>query len=72
MANELLDAMRRLHVSASPNPSEDDKLIDDFLMVPRPRKRAKPTREELKQKLDKDFLRPSPTFSTHWLNKLQQ
>lgn len=37
-----------------------------------PRKREVQSDEELKAELEKEFLNPSPRFSTPWLNKLQQ
>ena len=71
MANLLRDAMEKLHISSLES-SLDEEVIDDILMAPRPRKHVKPSQEQLKQKLEDDFLQPSPTFSTCWLNRLQQ
>lgn len=49
-----------------------DDWIDSILDERRPRKRVKPSEAEQRTKLEQDFLTPSPTFSTEWLNKLQQ
>jgi hypothetical protein len=51
---------------------ESDNWIDSVLDERRPRKRAKPTEDELRKQLEEDFLTPSHAFSTEWLNKLQQ
>jgi antiviral helicase SKI2 len=51
---------------------ESDNWIDNILDERRPRKRVKPTDEEHCAQLEKEFLTPSTTFSTEWLNKLQQ
>ena len=72
MANELRAAIEKLHISSSNDPSNEDELIDSFLTTPRPHKRVAVSQEELKQKLEEEFLRPSPIFSTDWLNRLQQ
>ena len=52
-------------------PAADD-WIDSILDERRPRKRVKPTETQQRTQLEHDFLTPSPTFSTEWLNKLQQ
>jgi len=46
--------------------------IDSILDEVRPRKRSKPSIEAQRQILEDDFLKPSHSFSTEWLNKLQQ
>ena len=46
--------------------------IDSILDEIRPRKRSKPSIGERRQVLEDDFLKPSRSFSTEWLNKLQQ
>ncbi|GAP87983.1 putative dshct domain-containing protein [Rosellinia necatrix] len=64
----LVEAMQRLHV-VDPAP---DFNIDDILFQQRPRKRAKQDPAELKAELERKYLTPSNTFSTEWLNRLQQ
>jgi len=51
---------------------ESDTWIDSILEDRRPRKRVKPTDDDQKAQLEAEFLAPSHTFSTEWLNKLQQ
>ena len=46
-----------------------DQMIEE---QQRPRKRIKQDPEELKRELEKKYLTPSTSFSTEWLNKLQQ
>ncbi|ORY67592.1 NUC185 domain-containing protein [Pseudomassariella vexata] len=60
--------MEKLYVSPQP----DDFNIDDILFQQGPRKRLKQDPAALKAQLEKDFLTPSPKFSTEWLNRLQQ
>lgn len=52
--------------------SEQKDWIDSILDEQRPRKRAKATRHQLQQQIHDEFLTPSPSFSTEWLNRLQQ
>ncbi|KAI1164828.1 DSHCT domain-containing protein [Nemania serpens] len=64
----LVEAMRTLHLVDAAN----DFNIDDILFQQRPRKRVKQDPVELKAELEKKYLTPSNTFSTEWLNRLQQ
>lgn len=64
----LVEAMRKLHLVDAAN----DFNIDDVLFQQRPRKRVKQDPVELKAELEKKYLTPSNTFSTEWLNRLQQ
>lgn len=63
----LVEAMQKLHISGTENVS-----IDDILFQQGPRKRQKQDPAALKEQLEKDFLYPSDSFSTEWLNRLQQ
>jgi antiviral helicase SKI2 len=72
MADSLVSALERLHLESSNTDTTDDDWIDHILEHQRPRKRVKQNRESLKQELEQKYLTPSPTFSTEWLNKLQQ
>jgi antiviral helicase SKI2 len=72
MADSLVSALERLHLESSNTDITDDDWIDHILEHQRPRKRVKQNRESLKQELEQKYLTPSPTFSTEWLNKLQQ
>jgi antiviral helicase SKI2 len=70
MATSLLEAIEGLQISESS--SIEAEPIDTYLEEHRPRKRAASTLEELQKELEEEFLRPSTTFSSSWLNKLQQ
>ncbi len=64
MASELNEAMQRLSLAVN--------CIDDILFQQAPRKRQKRDPSKLKTKLENKYLSPSTTFSTEWLNRLQQ
>lgn len=66
MATDLAGALQGLRLD------ENDVNIDDILFEQRPRKKVKQNSAELKSDLEKSFLTPSTSFSTEWLNKLQQ
>lgn len=71
MADDLIDALERVHLSSSTANVADD-WIDSILDEQRPRKRIKQDREALKLELELKYLTPSTSFSPEWLNKLQQ
>lgn len=66
MAEGLVATLDNIHLNT------DDDWIDSILDEQRPPKRIKQNHEELKQELEQKYLTPSTTFSTEWLNKLQQ
>ncbi|GAB1312442.1 Antiviral helicase ski2 [Madurella fahalii] len=68
MASDLSDAMQGLHVDG--NASFD--VIDDLLDKKVARAPRKHDADELRAELEAKYLSPSTTFSTEWLNKLQQ
>jgi len=72
MANSLIGALERVHLESSTTDGTADDWIDHILEEQRPRKRVKQNQEDLKRQLEKKYLTPSTTFSTEWLNKLQQ
>lgn len=72
MADELQDALEKLHINSNAAPDDDDDWLDSVLASERPRKRVKQDPEDLKKDLEQNYLTPSPSFSTPWLNKLQQ
>lgn len=72
MADPLVGALEKLHISTNSAPDDEDDWIDQILDSQRPRKRAKQDPETLKRELERKYLTPSPSFSTPWLNKLQQ
>ncbi|KAF2500286.1 antiviral helicase [Lophium mytilinum] len=65
-------AMSKLQLAAQSLDTKDSAWIDTILDEQRPRKRSRKTKEEVKQNLEKDFLSPSTSFNTPWLNDLQQ
>ena len=68
---ELSNALEKLQLSAAD--AADDWIDDQIIQEQqRPRKRIKQDKEELKLELEKKYLTPSKSFSTEWLNKLQQ
>lgn len=72
MADPLADALEKVHISSNSAPNDEDDWIDHILDVQRPRKRVKQDPEDLKKELEQKYLTPSSSFSTPWLNKLQQ
>jgi antiviral helicase SKI2 len=72
MADGLIESLERVHLDSNIESSSSDKWIDSILDSHRPRKRVKQDLDELKQSLEEKYLTPSTSFSTDWLNKLQQ
>ncbi|KAF8858767.1 antiviral helicase [Acephala macrosclerotiorum] len=72
MADSLIDALSRVHISSKSSDALSDDWIDGILDSTRPRKRIKQSPEALKASLEQKYLTPSTSFSTEWLNKLQQ
>jgi antiviral helicase SKI2 len=66
---DLAALLEQVHLTT--DAGNDDTVIDDILHEQRPRKRTKISREQLKRDLERNFLNPSTSFSTAWLNKLQ-
>lgn len=66
---DLAEAMDRLQLDGS----ELTDPIDEILFQQQsPSKRRKESPDEIKARLEHEYLTPSPTFSTAWLDKLQQ
>jgi antiviral helicase SKI2 len=72
MADSLVSALEKVHLSNAALEDKEDDWIDHILNEQCPRKRTKQDPEELKRELERKFLTPSTSFSTEWLNKLQQ
>ena len=68
MADDLSSRLEQLSLASETL----DQDIDDILEEPRPRKRSRLSPEDVKAKLEQDFLTPSTTFSPAWLDRLQQ
>lgn len=69
MTNSIAEALEQLHLAEE---STNDNAIDDILERTAPQSQRTPDPEELKRHLEKKYLTPSQTFSTEWLNRLQQ
>lgn len=69
MTNSIAEALEQLHLVEE---SANDDAIDDILERTAPHVQRKPDLEELKRRLEQNYLTPSQTFSTEWLNRLQQ
>jgi antiviral helicase SKI2 len=71
MTSSISDALERLHLVEAT--ARGKETMDDILertSAARPQQRQGPA--ELKAHLEKEYLTPSRTFSTEWLNRLQQ
>jgi antiviral helicase SKI2 len=64
--------LERVHLESNTSDGTADDWIDHILEEQRPRKRVKQDQEALKRELEQRYLTPSTSFSTEWLNKLQQ
>ncbi|MCJ1281219.1 hypothetical protein MMC26_000537 [Xylographa opegraphella] len=72
MPTDLVRALENVHFRYQKQSRGDDECIDVFLTEPRPHKLARKTSEDIKADLEEEILKPSTTFSTEWLNKLQE
>lgn len=70
MTDDNSEALARLHIYD--NDATNDQLIDDILDKAAPQRKRIQDPEQLKAHLEKKYLSPSQTFSTEWLNRLQQ
>jgi antiviral helicase SKI2 len=68
---DLAQALEEVHLAAAGVGDHDDDWLDSILDEQRPRKRTKISKDALKQALEDEFLTPSTSFSTQWLNDLQ-
>ena len=67
---DLVSVLEKLQLNAA---DTADDWIDQVLEEQQgPRKRIKQDQEELKRELEQKYLTPSKSFTTEWLNKLQQ
>ena len=71
MATDLVAAIQKVHISSQDHCLEGDEPIDAFLNEPHHPKCVKRTLEDVKNELENEFLKPSTSFSTEWLNKFQ-
>lgn len=72
MTGSISDALERLHLIEETAKGEDpiDNILEKSTSAPRHQRRLGP--EDLKAHLEEGYLTPSQTFSTEWLNRLQQ
>ncbi|KAK4238416.1 NUC185 domain-containing protein [Achaetomium macrosporum] len=68
MATELSEAMQRLHLGDEASFDAIDDILDRTI----PREPQKQDLDQLRAELEAKYLSPSTTFSTEWLDKLQQ
>lgn len=66
----LAEHLEELCLSAGNTSSPD--WIDSFANEQRPPKRQRKTKDDIKKELENEFLTPSRSFNTQWLNRLQQ
>ncbi|KAI1004551.1 putative ATP-dependent RNA helicase [Podosphaera aphanis] len=71
MADDLADVLERVHLLFKSGEHPPD-FIDNILDEQRPRKRTKKSTEDLQRELEQKYLAPPTSFSTEWLNRLQQ
>ncbi|KAG9627380.1 antiviral helicase, partial [Aureobasidium melanogenum] len=64
---DLAPALQKLRLADAPSGG-----IDAILDQQRPRKRTRRSPDHIRSSLEKDFLAPSTSFSTPWLDRLQQ
>ena len=64
--------LQKLSLAVEKLEGKDTEWVDQALDEQRPRKRKKLSRTQLKQNLEAEFLTPSASFNTYWLNELQQ
>ncbi|KAJ9668094.1 Antiviral helicase ski2 [Coniosporium apollinis] len=67
----LAATLESVHLAADSSETGNPGWIDRILEEQRPRKRTRRTKDEIKRDLEQEFLTPSASFTTHWLNELQ-
>lgn len=72
MGEDLEVALEKLHLTSTTVAEKEPNWIDSLSHEQRPSKRVRRTKDDIKQDLEKNFLTPSTSFNTRWLNKLQQ
>ncbi|KAF2473140.1 antiviral helicase [Lindgomyces ingoldianus] len=65
-------ALEKVRLIGTGNSTENPGWVDSLLKEQRPHKRLRKTQEAVKQELEQEFLTPSASFNTQWLNRLQQ
>jgi antiviral helicase SKI2 len=68
----LAEELERLQLSYKAADVKDPGWIESVSNEHRPLKRPRKTKDDIKKELEHEFLTPSKSFSTPWLNQLQQ
>lgn len=71
MQTELLEAIQRLGEDGILG-VEYGTCIDEFLTTQKPKQQSQKSPNVLKHQLEKSFLTPPTSFSSEWLDKLQE
>lgn len=69
MTDSIAEALERLQLEEQ---SANDDPVDDILSKAAPHRQRTQDPQALKEHLEEKYLSPSQTFSTEWLNRLQQ
>jgi antiviral helicase SKI2 len=64
--------LERLQLSCGSAENNDPAWIDNLASEQRPLKRPRKTKDDIKKELEHEFLTPSRSFNTQWLDRLQQ
>jgi antiviral helicase SKI2 len=68
----LEDALEKLRLSCSKVDDRSPDWINTISQEQRPAKRVRRSKDDVKKAIEKEFLTPSTSFNTTWLNQLQQ
>lgn len=68
----LADELDQLRLSYSAGGAKALNWVDSIASEQRPPKRQRKTKDDIKKELEHEFLTPSKSFNTQWLNQLQQ
>ena len=68
----LEEVLQKLHLSNAEVGAQDAEWLDTLSSEQRSPKRLKKSKEIAKKEIEAEFLTPSTSFNTMWLNKLQQ
>lgn len=69
---DLQAALEKIHIASTSIEEEDSDWINLLSQEQRPAKRLRKTTDDVKKEFEDEFLTPSTSFNTKWLNKLQQ
>ncbi|CCU76706.1 hypothetical protein BGHDH14_bgh06440 [Blumeria hordei DH14] len=72
MADNLVEALEKVNLSIEKENKRADDWIDDILETYHEPQRTNQSPDSIVRELERKYLTPSSSFSTEWLNKLQQ